>query len=52
MLRNITQRVQSTNMVQSMVSVVVISLLIWISIPHIGTLDPLGYFIVRVWGFL
>ena len=32
-----TQRVQSTYMVQSMVSVVVISLRVWVSIPHMGT---------------
>ena len=38
----ITQRVQSTYMVQSMVSVVVISLMVWVSIPHMGTWDPLG----------
>ena len=37
-----TQRVQSTNMVQSMVSVVVISLMVWVSIPDMGTWDPLG----------
>ena len=30
-------RVQSTYMVQSMVSVVVISLMVWVSIPHMGT---------------
>ena len=29
-------------MVQSMVSVVVTSLIVWVSIPYIGTLDPLG----------
>ena len=29
-------------MVQSMVSVVVISLMVWVSIPHMGTSDPLG----------
>ena len=28
--------------VQSMVSVVVTSLMVWVSIPHMGTLDPLG----------
>ena len=32
-----SQRVQSTYMVQSMVSVVVISLMVWVSIPHMGT---------------
>ena len=31
------QRVQSTYIVQSMVSVVVISLMVWVSIPHMGT---------------
>ena len=31
------QRVQGTNIVQSMVSVVVISLMVWVSIPHMGT---------------
>ena len=34
---NVTQRVQSTHMVQSMVSVVVISLMVWVSIPHMST---------------
>ena len=29
-------------MVQSMVSVAVISLMVWVSIPHMGTWDPLG----------
>ena len=29
-------------MVESMVSVVVISLVVWVSIPHMGTLEPLG----------
>ena len=33
----VTQRVQSTYMVQSMASVVVISLIVWVSIPHMGT---------------
>ena len=33
----LTQRVQSTNMVQSMVSVVVFFLGVWVSNPHIGT---------------
>ena len=33
----LTQRVQSTYMVQSMDSVVVISLMVWVSIPHMGT---------------
>ena len=37
-----SQRVQSTSMVQSMVSVVVTSLMVWLSIPYIGTKDPLG----------
>ena len=32
-----TQRVQSTYMVQSMVSVVVICRIVGVSIPHIGT---------------
>ena len=32
-----SQRVQSTYMVQSRVSVVVISLMVWVSIPHMGT---------------
>ena len=36
------QRVQSTYMVQSMVSVVVLSLMVWVSIPPMGTWDPLG----------
>ena len=36
-LQSQTQRVQSTYMVQSMVSVVVISLMVWASIPHMGT---------------
>ena len=31
-------------MVQSMVSVVVISLVVWVSIPYMGTLDSLGMF--------
>ena len=39
---NPTQRVQSTYMVQSMVFVVVISLMVWVSVPHMGTWDPLG----------
>ena len=34
------QKVQSTNMVQSAVSVVVTSLMVWVSIPHMGALDP------------
>ena len=38
----LSQRVQSTYMVQSMVSVVVISLMVWVSIPHMSTWDPLG----------
>ena len=29
-------------MVQSMVSVVVISLMVWVSIPHMGTWDHFG----------
>ena len=33
----LAQRVQSTYMVQSMVSVVVTSLRVWVSIPYIGT---------------
>ena len=33
----LSQRVQSNYMVQSMVSVVVISLIVWVSIPHMGT---------------
>ena len=33
----LTQRVQSTDMLQSMVSVVVTSLMAGVSIPHIGT---------------
>ena len=37
-----SQKVQSTYMVQSMVSEVVISLMVWVSIPHMGTSDPLG----------
>ena len=36
------QRVQSNYMVPSMVSVVVISLMVGVSIPHMGTKDPLG----------
>ena len=39
----LTQRVQSTDMVQSMVSVVVTSLMAGGSIPYIGTSDALGY---------
>ena len=42
LMQRLSQRVQGTNMVQSMVSVVVISLMVWVSIPHIGTKDPLG----------
>ena len=30
-------------MVQSMVSVIVISLMVWANIPHMATLDPLGF---------
>ena len=37
-----TQRVQSTYMVQSMVSVVVISLMVWVSIPQYGYLGHFG----------
>ena len=33
----LSQRVQSTYMVGSMVSAVVTSLMIWVSIPHMGT---------------
>ena len=33
----VAQRVQSTCMVQSTVSVVVISLMVWVSLPHMGT---------------
>ena len=33
----VTQRVQSTYMVQSRVPVVVISLMVWVSIPYLGT---------------
>ena len=36
------QRVQSTYTVQSMVSVAETSLMVWVSIPYMGTLDPLG----------
>ena len=35
--QDVSQRVQSTYMVQSMVSVVVISLMVWVSIPHMDT---------------
>ena len=38
----LAQKGQSTYMVQSRVSVVVISLMVWVSIPHMGTYDPLG----------
>ena len=38
------QRVQSTYMVQSRVSVVVTFLMVWGSISFIGTQDPLGRF--------
>ena len=37
-----TQRVQNTYMVQSMVFVVVTSLMVWVSMPYMGSLDPLG----------
>ena len=33
-------------MVQSMVSVVVIFLMVWVSIPHMGTYDPLGMLVI------
>ena len=33
----LNQKIQSTYMVQSMVSVVVTSLMVWVSIPHMGT---------------
>ena len=36
-VQGLSQRVQSTYMVQSMTSVVVISLMVWGSIPHMGT---------------
>ena len=38
----LSQGVQSNYMVQNLVSVVVFSLMVCISIPHMGTLDPLG----------
>ena len=39
---NLAQRVQSTFMVQNMVSVVVISLMVWMSISPYGYLGPFG----------
>ena len=37
-----TQRVLSTYIVESRVSIIGITIMVWVSVPHIGTWDPLG----------